>query len=486
MHGHPPHGFDLRALAFQIMCDAGFAPDFSPGDESQVEQLRRDPPALPEKDLRDRLWSSIDNDDSQDLDQIEVVEELPGGMRVMVGVADVDACVPAGSSVDRRAAQNTTSVYTGVRTFPMLPDGLSFDLTSLVQDEDRAAVVIDMEIDSDGGVAKSDIYRAVVRNHAKLTYRAVGAWLQGDGPMPDAIRAVPGMERQLRMQDRLAHVLSARREREGMLQFESIETRPVMHDARVVDLEAVDKTRANAIIENLMIAANTSMATTLQERGIPMIERVVRIPERWPRIVEIASRLGAQLPGEPDAGALSAFLAERRRLDPERFPDLSLSIVKLLGAGEYDLNEGGERPLGHFGLALYRYTHSTAPNRRYPDMIIQRLVKAVIAGKRSPYTPDELRDIAAHCTERESAARKVERTIRKAAAAVWLGDRVGQVFDGIVTGAKSSGTYVRILKPPVEGRVVRGEAGMDVGDRVRVRLIGTDPRRGFIDFQGIG
>lgn len=475
---------DLRAIARQAMLDAGFEPDLPPAAAAEARALNpwRPPDSGHVRDLRGLLWSSIDNVESRDLDQVEYAEQLPNGdIRVLVGIADVDALVPAGSAIDRHAAANTTSVYAGVATFPMLPERLSTDLTSLIEGADRPAIVIEFVVAQDGAIGSSEVYRAAVRNHAKLDYEAVGAWLEG-GAQPAKVGAIAGLAEQLRLQDQATDRLGELRVRNGALDLETIEANVVTDDGAVVDLTVRHKTRARELIENLMIAANGVMAALLEDSGRAAIQRVVRTPERWPRIVELAASLGGQLPGAPDARALADFLAARRRADPDHFPDLSLSVVKLLGAGEYALVEPGVEHAGHFGLAVQDYTHATAPNRRYADLIIQRLLKALLDRRPAPYTPDELAAIAARCTERDKAAKKVERRMRKYAAVALMRQRVGDVFDAIVTGASPKGTYVRLLAPPVEGRVVRGERGLDVGDHTRVRLVGVDDERGFIDF----
>ncbi len=435
------------------------------------------------RDLRATLWSSIDNRESRDLDQVEYAEALPGGdIRLLIGIADVDAFVPKDSAIDRHALENTTSVYTGVETFPMLPEKLSNHTTSLLEDVDHLAVVIEIVLDTEGEIRSSEVYRARVRNHAKLIYEQVGAWLEDRAPAPSKVSEVAGLADQLRLQDEAAVRLRALRQQNGALNLRTIEAKPVAVDGRVVDLITSEQNRARDIIESFMVAANTEMAQFLESEGWPSIRRVVRTPKRWPRITEIAKEFGENLPTEPDSGALSAFLARRRADDPLHFPDLSLSIVKLLGAGEYTVERPGTEGEGHFGLAVNDYTHSTAPNRRYADLITQRLLKASVARRSSPYTEAELRSIAERCTEREDAARKVERLMRKAAAALLLSERIGETFDAIVTGAADKGTFVRLIAPPAEGRVVRGEQGMDVGDKVRVSLLSTNPERGFIDF----
>jgi exoribonuclease-2 len=477
---------DLVARAWQVMRAEGFEPELSPEATVELEAL---PEAVPDsareiRDLRHLLWSSIDNPDSRDLDQVEMAESLPDGdILVRVGVADVDSRVKAWTALDAHALRSTTSVYTGIVTFPMLPERLSTDLTSLNPDEDRAAVVAEFVVGRRGDVRAGSVFQARVRNHAQLVYETIGPWLEGTDDLPTSVTAVPGLEEQLRLQDEAAGRLAVRRRREGSLELRTIEARPVLTpEGRVVTLEVPPRNRAHVLIENLMVTANTVIARYLSDNGIPAIERIVRSPERWARIVALAASLDEWLPDAPDSRALAGFLNRRQEADPLRFPDLSLAVVKLLGPGEYALVQPGEHQ-GHFGLAAPTYTHSTAPNRRYPDLITQRLVKATLAGQKPPYSETDLALLARHCTEREDASRKVERMMRKVAAAVLLADRIGEVFDAMVTGASSrKGTFVRLLPLPVEGRVVRGQEGLDVGDIVRVRLIATDPMEGFIDF----
>lgn len=487
-------GYDLNARARRAMLENGFAPDMPAAVQPQIQRLEDqarhshlDPTlAGGVRDLREMLWSSIDNDDSRDLDQIEVALRLPDDtLRVLVGIADVDALVAVGTPIDDHARRNTTTVYTGAATYPMLPLALSTDLTSLVEGADRRVLVIDMTFDNEGNVAQCAIYAALARNHARLTYEAVGAWLEDRAPVPPDVTRVAGLEAQVRLQHDAAHRILARRLEQGALEFETVEARPVLVDGRVTRLEVPLKNEARLLIENFMIAGNTALATWMAQSGQPSIQRIVRAPARWDRIVQIAQSLGDFLPAMPDALALSGFLARRKQADPAHFPDLSLSVVKLLGPGEYAVVDDPTDPQGHFGLAAYRYTHSTAPNRRYADLIVQRLLKAVASHAPAPYPRPDLEQIAAHCTERESAARKVERQMRKTIAAVLLLTHVGQTYDALVTGAASKGTFARVLDPPVEGRVTRGETGLDVGDKVRVRLLAVDPERGFIDFERI-
>jgi VacB/RNase II family 3'-5' exoribonuclease len=477
---------NLRAAAHQAMIDRGFHPDFEPAVEAELARLRQTPDPAPSpglRDLRSLLWSSIDEVESRDLDQIEVTEAVPGGdTRVRVAIADVDSLVPAGSAIDGHAAWNTTSVYTGVAIFPMLPEDLSTDRTSLGEGADRRAMVIDLVVAADGSTRSHDVYPALVHNHAKLDYDAVGAWLEERGPAPPKIAASAPLAAQLRAQDAAAQALRQRRHERGALPLETIEARAEMDGEAVKGLVIKPKNRARQLIEDFMVAANVAMATFLEEHHSPWIGRVVRIPQRWSRIVDLARQLHDDLPLEPSATALSEFLDRQRARDPLRYPDLSLSVVKLLGSGDYVLQKPGQPNEGHFGLAVDDYTHSTAPNRRYADLVTQRLLKAVLARSGPAYDDGALSAIALRCTEREDEANRVERQVRKQAAAVLLADRVGQRFDALVTGASPKGTWVRVLQPPVEGRVMHGEEGLDVGDKVRVRLIGTDPVHGFIDF----
>lgn len=476
--------FDLSAAARRTMLAHGFEPDYPPAVATQTEQLRAHPPqpAPTARDLRGLLWSSIDNDTSKDLDQIEYAETLANGSwRVLIGIADVDAFVPKGSPIDQHALRETTTVYTGIDVFSMLPEELSTGLTSLLQDQERAAVVGEFTIDAQGHVVGSEIYLARVLNKAQLAYPSIGAWLAGQ-PAPPKVAASADLEKQLRLQDQIAQRLRAERDSHGALNLETIETHPIHLSDGEIGIEADTKNRATQIIEDFMIAANGAVARMLDAKGYSSIRRVVRTPKRWERIVELAAEKGTKLPADPDPKPLHNFLCDQQRKDPDHFADLSLAVIKLLGPGEYILEKPGQKPEGHFGLAVQDYTHSTAPNRRYADLVIQRIVKAMIAGKPSPYTDDELASIAAQCTRMEDAERKVAREMQKRIAAVALSGRVGQTFDAIVTGATDRGTFVRTLKPPVDGMLVRGADGADVGDRLRVSLVRTDPAQGYIDF----
>lgn len=488
MTGNNGH-IDLRARARQAMVEAGFHPDFPPEVVREVQQLQQGHvrgPAATVRDLRDLLWSSIDNDTSRDLDQVEFVErQADGTLRLLVGIADVDVLVPKGSATDQRAATETTSVYTGVATYPMLPTELSTQMTSLLDAQDRASMVIEMRLADSGEVLQREVYPALLRNRAKLAYSSVGAWLEGRGPMPPAVTATPGLEAQLRLQLQTSERLRGLRKAHGALSFASREALPVMDDGHVKELRFNGHNVAEDIIESFMVAANVAMAQCLKEQGAVSLRRVVRTPRRWDRIQAIASQFGVRLPDTPNPKALSDFLEQRKAADPVHYPDLSLSVVKLLGPGEYMVETPGAESEGHFGLAVSDYTHSTAPNRRFADLVTQRVLKAVAGGASAPYSEAELGQIATHCTEREDAARKVERVMRKVCAASLLSARIGEIFDGLVTGASPKGTYVRLLKFPAEGRVVRGAQGIDVGDRVRVKLCSVEVAKGFIDFERV-
>ncbi len=479
---------DLKRIARKAMVDRGLEPEFSRDVLAELDRIRAAAPqaGVGIRDMRDRLWVSIDNDDSRDLDQLTVAEPAGGGAtRIFVAVADVDALVEKGSAIDAHARANTTSVYTAAEIFPMLPEKLSTDLTSLNEGEDRLAIVVEMTWEKGGEIRAAEVYRAAVRNNVKLAYDAVSVGLEG-GEFPEKARAVPGVIEQLRMQDAVAQALRGRREEEGALDLETIEPKAIFADDAIVDLAVQAKNRARELIEDFMIAANGATARFLAGRRIASLRRVVRSPERWEKIVAVARGFGERLPAEPDSRALEAFLRKRHRADPLRFPDLSLVIVKLMGAGEYVVERPGHSPVGHFGLAVRDYTHSTAPNRRFPDLITQRLLKSALAGAPAAYDAAELDRLASHCTDQEDDANKVERQVRKSAAALLLEPRIGQRFDAVVTGASEKGTWARIFRPPAEGKVVHGFDGLEVGDKLSVKLISTDFERGFIDFVRVG
>jgi len=491
----------LKSIAHRVMLARGLEPDFSAAALREAEALRKAPSpgdtamsgaaANPGdaaiRDLRGLLWSSIDNDDSRDLDQLEVATPLANAaVRVLVAVADVDALVHRGSAIDQHARANTTSVYTVPQVFPMLPLNLSTDLTSLNEDQDRLAIVVDMTVGADGTVEASEVYRSWVRNRAKLGYDAVAGWLEGRAPPPARVAAVEGLEAQLKLQDRVAQALRRVRQARGALTLETIEARPVFDAGALADLRPTQKNRAHELIEDFMIAANGATAQFLEQRGKPALRRILRTPKKWARIVELAAEAGHRLPAEPSVLALSEFLAERRRTDPARFVDVSLCVLKLLGRGEYALHVPGQPIEGHFGLAVSDYTHSTAPNRRFPDLLTQRVLKSALQGAAAPYSLDELRSLATHCTTQEDSAAKVERQVSKSAAALLLAAHIGEQYQAIVTGTNEDGTWVRISHPTAEGKLVKGSQGLDVGDAVRVKLTHTDLERGFIDFERIG
>jgi exoribonuclease-2 len=463
------------------MLEHDLEPDWPPAALAELQSLG-DAPVDGLRDLRSLLWSSIDNVESRDLDQVEVcLDAGDGRTRLLVGIADVDALVRRDSPIDGHAQLNTTSVYTPAQIFPMLPEPLSTDRTSLNESEDRPAVVVEIGVDRDGAIVEADVYRAVVHNHAKLAYPSVAAWLEGKGEPPPAVARIDGLADQIRLQDRIAQALRERREELGALDFDRREARPEMDGDRVGSVQAEVPNRARDLIEDVMIAANGVTGRFLASRGLASIRRVVRSPDRWPRIVDLAAQHGQHLPASPDARALQAFLRQRQAAAPELFADLSLAVIKLLGRGEYVADDPSAAPQ-HFALAVENYTHSTAPNRRFADLVTQRQLKAALGNQKAPYTRSALAALAEHCTRQEDAVNKVERLVRKAAAALWLSSQIGRRFDGVVTGASPKGTWVRISDPPVEGRLERGFEGLDVGDRVHVRLVHTDPDRGFIDF----
>lgn len=482
------HRSILQKIAHRVMLEKGLFPDFSPQALAELDVIKGPVTRADEsaRDLRNLLWCSIDNDNSRDLDQLTVAAALPDGtVKILVAIADVDAIVKKQSAIDDHARQNTTSVYTAAETFSMLPEKLSTDFTSLNPESDRLAIVSEMVIAKDGSLQSSDLYLAMVRNRAKLAYSSVAGWLEGSGPMPQGIEAVSGLDENIRVQDRIAQKLKALRHLNGALDLETIEARPVFEGDELKDLEIEKKNKAKDIIEDFMIATNGVTARYLAAKKFPSLRRVVRVPKRWDRIIELAAERGSTLPKDPDSKALDQFLLSEQKADPLCFPDLSLSVIKLLGGGEYVIELPGENVTGHFGLAVKDYAHSTAPNRRYPDLITQRLLKAALTGSPPPYAYYELETLAKHCADEEDAARKVERQVRKSAAAILLESRLGERFDAIITGASDKGTWVRILHPPIEGKLGSGFEGMDVGQRLHVQLVRTDVERGYIDFKRV-
>jgi exoribonuclease-2 len=480
-----PSHFDLQAIAKDVVQRHGFQPDFPPQVPQQLADLRAHPPQIAAtgdiRDLRNLLWSSIDNDTSRDLDQIEVAERASNGdVKVMIGIADVDAFVPKQTPIDQHAARETTTVYAGVRNFPMLPEELSTGKTSLLENQDCLSVVVEFFVDSTGIVKSSSVYRAIVRNKAQLQYNSVGAWLEGKSPAPPKVSASEDLQAQLKLQDEVAQKLKTQRFQHGALSLQTDELQPLLLNDQVIDVVKQQKNHATELIEEFMVAANGVGARLLEK--VSSIRRIVRVPKRWDRIVQLAATNGEKLPVEPDSKALNDFLVRRKAADPDHFADLSLSVIKLIGPGEYVLERAGDVAPGHFGLAVQDYTHSTAPNRRFPDVVTQRLIKALLAGQKTPYSDGELTAIAANCTLKEDAAKKVEREMAKRLAAITLKNRIGEVFDAVVTGASEKGTFVRALQIHIEGMLTQGDQGLDVGDKLRVKLIRTDVQKGYIDF----
>jgi VacB/RNase II family 3'-5' exoribonuclease len=487
-HANQPHAtpsVNLPLIARQVMQQEGFQPDFGPDTHKQLTDIAAHPPQLTPSDkvhdLRNLLWSSIDNDTSKDLDQIEVVERQPNGdIKVMVGIADVDAFVPKGSAIDLHAQRETTSVYTGIVTFPMLPNELSTGASSLLPDVDRPAVVIEFVVDASGKLTSSNVYRAIVRNKAQLTYNGVGAWLDGTGPAPAKVAASADLQAQLKLQDEVAQKLKKLRYANGALNIDTAEVVPLLMDGQVVDVVNAAKNRATDLIEDFMVAANGVVARLLL--NVSSLRRIVRTPAHWDGLVRLAATFGEKLPSDPDSKALNDFLVKRKAADPDHFADLSLAVIKLIGPGVYVLERPGDPPQGHFGLAVQDYTHSTAPNRRFPDVVTQRLIKAFLDGKPNPYSDAELDTIANNCTAKGDAARKVERDMQKHLAAIAMSHRIGEVFDAIVTSNTPKGTFVRVLQPHMEGLLTQGGQGLEVGDKLRAKLVRTDAQHGYIDF----
>ncbi len=509
-NGHDRRPFDLARAALDEMHAASFKPEFGAGVAEQVTAIREALAAAPDaslEDLRALDWSSIDNDTSRDLDQIEVAERsaaAEGGIHLRVAIGDVAVSVAKGTPIDKHAMDQTQTIYTAVKNFPMLPFDLSTDLTSLNEDADRRAVMMSFTVAPNGLMSDEKVSLALVRNRAQLAYSRVGPWLEnaaagatvGDAfdlrsdsareaqPQSESQRnaATSWLADQLKLQDEAAQALHKARIENGALEFHRAEADPVVADGRVVDIHEATHNRAMDLIEDLMVAANGVMARALRKGGRSGLQRVVRIPVRWDRIVELAAGHHGDLPPVPDSVALNNFLEEQRRNDSIHYPDLAVAVIKLMGPGEYMLMRPDDDPTGHFGLAARDYTHSTAPNRRFPDLVTQRILHAMIANAPAPYSDAELMAIAQHCNDADKALRKIERDMQKRVAAVALAGRVGQSFAGVVTGASDKGVYVRTFSPPAEGRVMQGADGLDVGDKVTVKLIHTDPARAFIDF----
>lgn len=480
---------DLKTIAWDTMERYNFVPRF-PGEViHEINKITPEYHITPKKgikDLRGLLWSSIDNFDSEDLDQIEFAEKgLNGEIHIKIAISDVDRYVPKNSFVDKHAAFNGTSVYPGIITFHMLPDRLCKGITSLLPGQDCYAIIIEYTVLPDGSVRPGDLYQGIVRNKAKLVYEEIGDWLLGKTPLPVSIKENVDLQEQILLQHEAATRLRTFRRKKGALDLETLEATVITNGETVVDLVIQEQNFARCLIEEFMVGANGTMVIFLEKAARPMIQRVVRIPKYWEEIRLVAAKLGVTLSSKPDAKSLSSFLTKQREADPERFPDLSLTIVKLMGSGEYVPYIPGKVPIGHFALAVTDYTHGTAPNRRYVDLIIQRIIKSVLLGSKSPYSIRELDEKAEWLSGREKAANKVERFMRKSAAAVLLKPRIGETFPGIVTGASEKGSYVRLLKPPAEGRIMKGDSGLKVGQKIQVKLLKTDPINGHIDFECI-
>ena len=476
---------DLSRIAVIVMKEKGLEPDFSKEIHDQLSEINSpgidDDPKI--QDLTHLLWCSLDNDDSRDLDQLTTCTEISNGSyKIFIAIADVDVLIKKNTPIDEHAQLNTASVYTSARIFPMLPEKLSTNLTSLNFNEPRLALVTEIVIGSTGDVQGSTIYRAKVLNKAKLAYDAVSDWIIGNSPVPLAISSVPGMDLQITNQDQIAQKLRAKRHEAGSLQLEIFQPKAIFEGERIIGIAEQEHNRGRQLIEEFMIATNESTAHFLQKKGIPSLRRIVRSPDRWLRIVELAKQYGEALPNDPDSKALSEFLAKRHLADPLRFPDLSLIVVKLMGPGEYVLERPGADPIGHFGLAVQDYMHSTAPNRRYPDLITLRMLKHAIANQPSPYDNQELYSLAVHCTTQEDAIRKVERRVRKSEAALFLEPYIGKDFDGVITGITPNYGWVRIFNPPAEGMLLKLPRDAAIGNKLRVKLVSTDVELGHINF----
>ena len=479
-----PSPLDLEAIAKQVMLAHGFKPDFPPEIQQQLARLKAHPPQIAPtngiRDLCNLLWSSIDNDTSRDLDQIEVAERLSSGdVKVLIGIADVDAFVLQQTPIDQHASRETTTVYTGVRNFPMLPEELSTGATSFLENQDRLGVVVEFVVAPDGSLESTDVYRALLRNKAQLQYNSVGAWLEERSDPPVKINVSNELQVQLKLQDEAAQRLKRQRIQHGALTLQSDEFHPLVLDGQIIEGKQ-QKNRATELIEDFMVAANGVIARRLD--SVSSLRRIVRPPERWDRIVQLAAKNGEKLPAQPDSKALNDFLIRRKATDPDHFADLSLAVIKLIGPGEYVLERAGDVAPGHFGLAVEDYTHSTAPNRRFADVVTQRLIKAMLAGRPNPYSDGDLTAIARNCTEKEDAAKKVEREMSKRLMALAMQHRIGEVFDAVVTGVTDHGTFVRVFDPHIEGLLAQGGHGLDVGDKLRATLIRTDAQHGYIDF----
>jgi exoribonuclease-2 len=478
----------LQDIARKAMISRGLVPDFPDAEISELNEILLPATCKSEitKNMRDLLWCSVDNADSLDLDQLTYAESLEGNnVRILVAIADVDALVGAKSNIDNHAGKNTASVYTVARIFPMLPEKLSTNLTSLCLDSDRCSIVVDMIIGDDGKVQQSNVYQAIVRNHAKLQYASLAAWLEGNGQAYPEITRVNGLAENIKLQDRMAQRMKELRYEHGALELETIEAMPIFDGDTLTEMKVEQKNRAKDLIEDFMIAANGATARFLTGKQFPSLRRVVRVPKQWERIVELASEHGFSLPAEADSKSLSEYLKFIKQNDPLHFIDTSINILKLLGSGEYVVDIPGALPPGHFGLAVKDYAHSTAPNRRYPDLITQRLMKSAISGKPIPYTMEELGQIATHCTMKEDDVKKVERQVEKSANAILMQSRIGEIFEAIVSGASPKGTWIRLFQPHVEGKLVNGFKGLKVGHKLKARLTHINVELGYIDFEKV-
>ena len=475
---------ELTILADQVMKERGLLFEFSQEVLTQANETNN-PAPLSENyvDLRSLLWCSIDNDDSQDLDQLTYGEKKDKNKHTLwIAIADVTELISKGSPVDIHAQTNTTSVYTPGKIFTMIPEKFSYNLTSLNENEDRVAMVVKIEINENGEIESSSIFQAIVHNYAKLTYNSIGDWLEGKISLPEKVKKIDGLEKVLKTQNEAAQILRKRRHELGSLTLHSSEARVKIKSEDQITIKISPHNLAHQLIEEFMIATNQCMVQHFNDAKIASLRRVVRVPKNWPRIVEVANSFGEQLPEQPNSKALDEFLVKRLKADPDTFPDLSLTIIKLLGRGEYIVENDKDKPVGHFGLAVSNYTHSTAPNRRFPDVITQRQYKAFLRKEKAPYSLEELYHLAKFCTQQEDAATKVERQVNKSAAALVLSPRIGENFKGIITGINDQGIWVRIFEPAVEGKIVKTFEKLHVGDKVTVELKYVNVKKGFIDF----
>ena len=483
------HRISLQRIARRAMIDRGFEPDFPSTVLDELKGINA--PAIYKqasaKDLRKLLWCSIDNEDSRDLDQLSYGEQLPGNKaKILVAIADVDALINSQSTIDLHAGKNTSSIYTIAQVFPMLPEKLSTDLSSLGFNAERCAIVVEMIVGEDGTVQQSDVYCATVCNRAKLDYNKVGAWLEGNGPIPQGIAKIEGLAENIKLQDKVAQKMRELRYEHGALDFQTIESRPVFDGDNLAEMKGQLKNRAKNMIEDFMIACNSVTAQFLATKNFPSLRRVVRTPKRWDRIIALAAEHGFKLSQEPDPKSLSDCMKYVKQNLPDHYTDMSFSILKLMGGGEYVMEMPGSEPQGHFGLAVKNYAHSTAPNRRYSDLITHRLLKSSMLSSQIPYSKEQLEIIAKNCTVKEDNAKKVERQVEKSAHAMLMESRIGEVFDAMVSGAADKGTWIRLFNPHLEGKLTKGFNGLEVGYKLKVKLIEVDVESGFIDFEKVG